>query len=174
MVEFLEIWKETKGMLLKAFMAKEPISDAEEEKFLTQKTQLIRMGKRLDMQTPSYLEVGNDQINKIMKAAVNLKILSEMNTIAKKGLYSNWHIAYLQMHRTIGALDVFADGYRPKREVKKRSSFEKAAQSMSGMFGHRISASGETAEESPVKTIIMIVTGLALTALLIWAALNIG
>ncbi|MFC1601190.1 hypothetical protein ACFL34_02445 [Candidatus Sumerlaeota bacterium] len=164
-------WLAAKDMLLKSFLGKE-ITDDDERTFLDLKTSLSRLSRQVSARTPEYLDVGATEIAKIIKAGVNLKVLGQLPTITKKDLYGKWHTAFMQMNRTKGALGFFSEGYRPSRKRQRENPIVKLANDMSGMFGHRrtgIDGKGE----SPVKTLIIVVGGVAVAAALIWLALSI-
>ena len=164
-------WQELKNLLLKSFLGKDT-TDEEERKFLDMKSRLTRLSRNLDSRTPAYLDVGSSEVQKIVKTGVNLQVLSKLPTITKKGLYGKWHVAYMQMHRTLGALEFFAEGYRPPKKKKKKNAISAFADQMTGMFGTRVE--DEEKQENPVKTLVIVIAGVAIAIFLIWMAFNIS
>ena len=166
----MDHWRDAKGMMLKAFLGKKPITEREESAFLEMKTKLSRLSRNIDARLPGYLEVGVDDIDKIIKAGINLKVLNQLPTITKKNLYGKWHVAHVQMHRTVGALQFFETGYRPPKRKTRQNPITAAAEQLSGLFGHRV---GDKGQESPVKTIAIIVGGLLAVGILIAVAISL-
>ena len=172
LLSLMDQWKETKGMLLKAFLDNKEISDAEEAKFLEMKTSLARNSKKLETQLAKVnMVVGASEIEKILKAAVNLRTLSKLNTITKKNLYGTWHVGFLTMHRTLGSLDFFNEGYRPPKKGKKVTASDKLGKKVKGVLGSK--ATGDEGDsESSIKQIAIIIGGVAAAGLLIFVAMN--
>ena len=166
--ELMGLWREMKSLILKAFLGKS-ITEEDESAFLELKSTLSRQSRSLDARVPPYLEVGASEIQKIIKTGVNLRVLSQLPTITKKGLYGKWHVASIHQHRTMGAMSFYTAGYRPKKKKAAVNPIVAMAQNLNEMFGH--SASGDN-EEKPVKKLIIIVIGVAAAAACIFFAMQ--
>ncbi len=110
--KILEIWMRIKLVFLKAFSDAGVQSDQEKE-YLRLKTELSRLYKKVSEELPGGLQFDGDKMMETLKSAMSMAHLKNLPATERRKILGTWHVCYLKLIRTLGALEVMGLGYYP-------------------------------------------------------------
>ncbi len=124
--KLLELWMRTKLVLFKAF-GNEPVSKEHEAAFLQLKADISRVYRGMDerLNNSPGLKFEGDKMMEMLKNAMNMEHLKNLPAGEKQNIYVIWHLVYIKMTRTLGALEVMKAGYYPhlhRDRLKEKTS----------------------------------------------------
>jgi hypothetical protein len=130
MKKLLELWMRTKLVLLKAF-GSEPITREHESAFLQLKSDVSRIYRAASNRLSSGLQFEGDKMLEMLKNAMTMGHLQKLSAAEKQNIYVLWHLLYIRMTRTLGALETMKAGYYPHmhRSLLQKMPAKKAAKS---------------------------------------------
>lgn len=108
----LENWMRIKLAFQKAF-SQGPITKDHETAFLKLKSELSRANRQLSERLPTNLGYDSAQMMDLMKNATTLQSLHSLPPQERRNVLAQWHRIYIQLNRSLGALEVVGEGYYP-------------------------------------------------------------
>ncbi|MCL5271148.1 MAG: hypothetical protein M1457_11525 [bacterium] len=112
MKKLLELWMRIKLVLLKAFGA-EPVTREHENAFMQLKSDVSRIYRATSNRLSSGLQFEGDKLVEMLKNAMTMAHLQKLSPNEKQSIYVVWHLLYIRMTRTLGALETMKAGYYP-------------------------------------------------------------
>lgn len=104
------LWMDFRNNFRRAFSSQE-ITAEEERSFLEVKSHLSRLQRVLTQRLPDGFRWGSKVMSELMQQCISIAALREMPMHDKKGLYEQWHGAYISLENLLGVLDVLVEGY---------------------------------------------------------------
>ena len=122
--KLLELWMRIKLVFLKAF-GKEPITKEQENSYLQLKSEISRMYRTMAENLPKGLLFDGGKMQEMLKNAMTMEHLNRQPTSERQSFYGIWHLVYIKLTRTLGALGAMQMGYFPHmhRTLLKSKTF---------------------------------------------------
>lgn len=99
----------------------QPITSQNEQMFLQIKSDLSRTQRSLAQRLPAGFKYGSKRMTGIMAQSISIAALRELPVADKKGLYQEWHAAYIALENLRGVLSVMDEGYHIQFEAIQAS-----------------------------------------------------
>jgi hypothetical protein len=117
----VSLWVEFRKCFRRAFGSHE-ITSEEEQHFLEIKSNLSRLQRVLAQRLPEGFKHGSKGITELMAQCVSIASLRELPVNDKKGLYQEWHKAFISLQNLRGILDMMEEGHHIDFETTKAKS----------------------------------------------------
>lgn len=110
----LEQWLTFKKFVLLAF-SKEEISSESEGNFLEIKSAVARNVRTMSERVKEMggLDYGDKIVRELLNKCVSASAVRGLPEADKRGLYKQWHTAFIRLSRAVGALKFMSEGYVP-------------------------------------------------------------
>ena len=110
--KLLEYWMRAKLVFLKAF-GKEAVVPEHESAYLQLKSEISRIYRLIADKLPTGLLFDGDKMIEMLKNAMTMEHLHQQPASERQSIYRLWHLVYIKLTRTLGALEVMKSGYYP-------------------------------------------------------------
>jgi hypothetical protein len=110
--KLLEMWMRIKLVFLKAF-GEEEISRDHESAYMQLKSEISRIYRAISEKLPKGLQFEGEKMMELLKNAMTMEHLHNQPPKERQSIYSIWHMVYLRLTRSLGALEVMQSGYYP-------------------------------------------------------------
>ncbi|MFH0794252.1 MAG: hypothetical protein V2A74_09510 [bacterium] len=110
--QLLDLWVAFQVFFLKAFTA-EAITKDDEQRFLEVKSNVAKTQRTITQKVPEVLYYGGDKMQDILKQSISVTHLRNLPGTDKKSIYTLWHVVFVHLARTVGALRSVSEGYPP-------------------------------------------------------------
>jgi hypothetical protein len=117
----ISLWVEFRKCFRRAFGSHE-ITPQEEQHFLEIKSNLSRLQRVLAQRLPEGFKYGSKGITELMAQCVSIASLRELPANDKKGLYQEWHKAFISLQNLRGILDMMEEGHHITFETTQAKS----------------------------------------------------
>jgi len=117
----VSLWVEFRKCFRRAFGSHE-ITPQEEQHFLEIKSNLSRLQRVLAQRLPEGFKYGSKGITELMAQCVSIASLRELPVNDKKGLYLEWHKAFISLQNLRGILDMMEEGHHIAFETTQAKS----------------------------------------------------
>ena len=121
--KLLELWMRIKLVFNKAF-GEEEATREHEATYLQLKSEISRIYRIISDKLPAGLKFDGDKMLEMLKNAMTMEHLHAQAPSERHVLYRLWHVVYVKLTRTLGALEVMQSGYYPHlhRERLKKAA----------------------------------------------------
>jgi len=110
--KLLELWMRIKLVFNKAF-GEEAITREHEATYLQLKSEISRIYRIISDKLAAGLKFDGDKMLEMLKNAMTMEHLHVQAPGERQVLYRLWHVIYIRLTRTLGALEVMQSGYYP-------------------------------------------------------------
>jgi len=117
----LEQWLSFRRYMTKAFSEAE-IASPDETDFLEVKSAIAKNVRNLGerMKEIGALDYGEKSIRELLNKCVSVSHLRNLPPRDQSGLRQEWHVVFVRMSRSVGALKFLSEGYVPQTAAKGR------------------------------------------------------
>lgn len=119
--KLLEAWMKIKLVFAKAF-AEGEITREHEAGYLQLKSDISRIYRVIADKLPPGLRFDGDKALEMLKNAMTMDHLHQLPQAERQNLYKTWHVIYMRLTRTLGALETMKMGYFPHLHRSKLQS----------------------------------------------------
>lgn len=117
----VNLWLKTRAFFAKS-NTEDPIGREEEQAFLESKSEISRCQRALSAKIPPDAVFPGDKMVDLLRQSISIGHLRALPKADRQTLMANWHAVFVQLCRSVGALQFMVEGYIPPERAKKTSS----------------------------------------------------
>ncbi|MCD6386666.1 hypothetical protein J7M23_12945 [Candidatus Sumerlaeota bacterium] len=117
--QFYELWLRFRKYYLKAFTT-EPITREEEQEFLEIKSEIAKYQRVLSEEVHESLYFAGDKAIELLRKSISVAHLRTLPLVDKQLYYKLWHYIFIYLGRTLGAYQLFSEGFVPPKRSTTR------------------------------------------------------
>lgn len=133
--KLLEFWMKIKLVFNAAFSDGE-ITREHEAGYLQLKSEISRIYRIIADKLPVGLKFDGEKALEMLKTAMSMEHLQKLIPAERQNQFKTWHLVYIRLTRTLGALEIMKQGYFPhlhRQRLPSRNSVDAGNKSKVGL-----------------------------------------